>query len=249
MNCRDFEMIITTLARAQMLEGNTREKSLAHAEACARCAGRLAEDRALLAGVQAVVEDIAGESAPMRVEAALLLAFHERAGSSSHVLRMPQGRDLTRWMWAAAAAAILALLSTVVVSWLQARSFNENNQSRDRSSEPPAVITPPPAPINPTVDPDSHVASGGHHGGTRRRAIRHRGPEQGGKEIATDFLPLLDGDDLDSLESSQLVRVELPGSALIAVGLPVDAEMANAPVKADVLLGHDGLARAIRFVR
>jgi hypothetical protein len=33
------------------------------------------------------------------------------------------------------------------------------------------------------------------------------------------------------------------------VGLPVDAEMANTPVKADVLLGHDGLARAIRFVR
>ena len=60
---------------------------------------------------------------------------------------------------------------------------------------------------------------------------------------------MMDGDDLDSLDNNQLVRVELPGSALIAVGLPVDAEMANAPVKADVLLGHDGLARAIRFVR
>jgi len=38
-------------------------------------------------------------------------------------------------------------------------------------------------------------------------------------------------------------------AALIAVGLPVDAEMADTPVKADVLIGHDGLARAIRFVR
>jgi hypothetical protein len=46
-----------------------------------------------------------------------------------------------------------------------------------------------------------------------------------------------------------MVRVELPGSALGEVGLPVDPETAKTPVKADVLLGDDGLARAIRFVR
>ena len=80
-----------------------------------------------------------------------------------------------------------------------------------------------------------------------RPAIRQH--EQDAGEITTAFLPLLDGDDLDALDGSQLVRVELPGSALMAVGLPVDEEMANASVKADVLLGHDGLARAIRFIR
>ncbi|HEV8484280.1 MAG TPA: hypothetical protein VGV87_12110 [Blastocatellia bacterium] len=239
-------MIITTLAREKVLEGITREKSLAHAEACARCAGRLAEERALLAGVQAVVEDIAGESAPMRVEAALLLAFQERAGSSSHVLRMPQSRDLTRWMWAAAAAAILALVSTVVVSRLHGRSFNENNAARELSSGSPAPTTPPERIVT-GADDNRRATPGPRRREAGRHAILHH--EQGGREIATDFLPLLDGDDLSSLDSSQLVRVELPGSALIAVGLPVDAEMANTPVKADVLLGHDGLARAIRFVR
>jgi len=45
------------------------------------------------------------------------------------------------------------------------------------------------------------------------------------------------------------VRVELPGSALGEVGLPFDPETAPESVKADVVLGQDGLARAIRFVR
>ena len=60
---------------------------------------------------------------------------------------------------------------------------------------------------------------------------------------------MMEGDDLDSLERVQVVRVELPGSALSAVGLPIDAEMTREPVKADVVVGPDGLARAIRFVR
>jgi hypothetical protein len=32
-------------------------------------------------------------------------------------------------------------------------------------------------------------------------------------------------------------------------GLPVNAERAAEPVQADVLLGDDGLAQAIRFIR
>ena len=68
-------------------------------------------------------------------------------------------------------------------------------------------------------------------------------------EVVTQFFPLREGEDLTALESLQLVRVELPGSALGEVGLPVDPETANEPVKADVVLGQDGLARAGRFVR
>ena len=68
-------------------------------------------------------------------------------------------------------------------------------------------------------------------------------------EVVTQFFPLREGEDLTALESVRLVRVELPGSALSEVGLPVDPELANEPVKADVMLGQDGLARAIRFVR
>jgi hypothetical protein len=42
--------------------------------------------------------------------------------------------------------------------------------------------------------------------------------------------------------------VELPRSALLSFGLPVDPDRASERVKADVLVGGDGVARAIRFV-
>ena len=45
------------------------------------------------------------------------------------------------------------------------------------------------------------------------------------------------------------LRVELPRSALSSFGIPVNAEQSGGRVKADVLLGDDGTARAIRFVR
>jgi hypothetical protein len=68
-------------------------------------------------------------------------------------------------------------------------------------------------------------------------------------EIMTDFIPLMQGGQFAQAEGGHLVRVELPRSALVSFGLPVNYERAGGRVKADVLLGDDGIARAIRFVR
>jgi hypothetical protein len=50
-------------------------------------------------------------------------------------------------------------------------------------------------------------------------------------------------------DGGQLVRVELSRSAMLNMGLPVNMDRYGERVKADVLLGADGLARAIRFVQ
>ncbi|HEV7904882.1 MAG TPA: hypothetical protein VGO96_13655 [Pyrinomonadaceae bacterium] len=69
-------------------------------------------------------------------------------------------------------------------------------------------------------------------------------------ESVTEFISLMaDAPATSPLESGQLVRVQVPRAALASLGLPLNAERGNEPVKADVLLGGDGLARAIRFVR
>lgn len=69
-------------------------------------------------------------------------------------------------------------------------------------------------------------------------------------ESVTEFISLVaDAPAAQPLESGQLVRVQVPRAALASLGLPLNAERGNEPVKADVLLGGDGLARAIRFVR
>lgn len=69
------------------------------------------------------------------------------------------------------------------------------------------------------------------------------------EEIATDFIPLMNGGQFAPEDGGQLVRVELPRTALASFGLPVNPERAGERVKADVLMGEDGMARAIRFVR
>ncbi|HEX8294403.1 MAG TPA: hypothetical protein VF570_21790 [Pyrinomonadaceae bacterium] len=69
------------------------------------------------------------------------------------------------------------------------------------------------------------------------------------QEVATEFIPLVQGGPYAQAEEGHLVRVELPRSALASFGLPVNAESQGGRVKADVLMGEDGVARAIRFVR
>jgi hypothetical protein len=50
-------------------------------------------------------------------------------------------------------------------------------------------------------------------------------------------------------DGGQIIRVKLHRSALVKFGIPVNMERYNENVKADVLIGVDGLARAIRFVQ
>ena len=67
-------------------------------------------------------------------------------------------------------------------------------------------------------------------------------------DVTTDFLPLPHGS--VPLTDGQLVRLEVPRTALSEFGLaPESPELAEAAVLADVLVGEDGLARAVRFVR
>ncbi len=67
-------------------------------------------------------------------------------------------------------------------------------------------------------------------------------------EIATPYFPLVPGFDPDTAASGPAVRVEMPRTVLAAYGLPVNVERIDVPIQADLLIGDDGIARAIRFV-
>jgi hypothetical protein len=66
-------------------------------------------------------------------------------------------------------------------------------------------------------------------------------------EVVTDFFPLIDP--APPFRRGRILRVELPASAMRMVGLPVHEQHLNDPVQADVLIGEEGLPRAIRFVK
>ena len=60
------------------------------------------------------------------------------------------------------------------------------------------------------------------------------------------FIPLPNALQIDPSDEVDMVRMEVPRSTLIALGFPVGEDEGN--VQADVLLGGDGVARAVRFL-
>jgi hypothetical protein len=73
-------------------------------------------------------------------------------------------------------------------------------------------------------------------------------PEEVVDEVVTEYLPLPYYHVPTNTGST--VRIELPVTALVSFGLaPSDFREKDGKVQADVLVGEDGLARAVRFVR
>jgi hypothetical protein len=62
-----------------------------------------------------------------------------------------------------------------------------------------------------------------------------------------EFMPWPGARDLPPLESGELLRVDLPLSMLPALGMMPPATHGTS-VKADLIVGQDGLARAVRLV-
>jgi hypothetical protein len=280
MSCRNFETIITELARGQMLEARAKEDALAHMETCKSCARRFANEQTLTVGLRAVAASTAITDAPAHVEAALLSAFRQPSASPFVPAIAPAQSKSKRWMgWSIAAAAMILIASTFAITRLLPISPREESakrnapvsQSSPASSQTVTVKEPDvPAPgmlpvvvednpyQRPSV-PQRFTGVADRRRGTMRdarmsnrqigNAAIMENAANTSEEIATDFLPLTYGGNLSQLDDGQVVRVELPRSALHSFGLPVNAERVGERVKADVLLGHDGVARAIRFVR
>ena len=63
-----------------------------------------------------------------------------------------------------------------------------------------------------------------------------------------DFIPLPNAERIAPNEQVNMVRVEVLRSAMIPLGYAVSEEHASDTVEADVVLGADGQARAVRFL-
>lgn len=311
MNCQDFEINIAGLARGTLMDARERESALEHETVCARCAARLADERALTAGLHALASEMKDTGAGARVESALLAAFHARAGSvvvAEDASAAGPAQDFAReagqvafknFSWskalafaslaAAAAVAFFMLIPPDVSLPLKgnrstkaeqdakglsqnagATSNNElasdsSTRGSDSGAQPqnePGSVDDMAAPPSPQrrLTPIPRATQASFEKNNARGATTVSGTttikgsgggveDSGAEEIATDFIPLMQGSQFSQAEGVHLVRVELPRYALERFGLPVNAEAAGGRVKADVLLGDDGVARAIRFVR
>ena len=255
MNCNNFEAAAGDLASGRLMDATQQESALQHAASCSACAARLADERALTEGFRFLAKD-AKEEAPATVEAAVLAAFRE-APVAPAMTRFGTGRRGGLYA-AAGIAAILLIVMLLALMTSRARdSQPAEPQNAIKDPAAPQPVPSPPDPKNVQVSPEKEVAA--IPPGTKRKVGTVRPSRTASRaslnrpvrdtEIATDFIPLMNRETFSEMEGGQLMRVELPRSALMSFGLPMDMERATERIKADVVVGYDGLARAIRFVR
>ncbi|HKQ90178.1 MAG TPA: hypothetical protein VJZ77_05820 [Blastocatellia bacterium] len=255
MKCHEFEATIMSMARGQLVEAAARDTAGAHLDRCARCADAFEEQQAITAGIRVAAESLANQEPSPRVEEALRRAFRERAGRLAERRITPQPAENGRWsrrVIGAAAAAILLLALLAGADWLKSLPASQKQEATNLPATPSISA--------PGRKQDSQALAGRGRDQNRKTASNSAGPRRLSKsqgvrqnvenvnEVATRFYPLVDEGEMAPLESGMIVRVEAPASILISLGLPVTAESINRPVQADLLLGQDGLARAIRFL-
>jgi hypothetical protein len=263
MNCRDFNTVVGELADGRLMEAAARDAGLRHAAACVECAARLMHERSVSATLR-VAARAENEEAPALVKQTLLAAFTEqqkmKAAAPATVVEL-SSRRAPRWRFAvAAAAAAVVLISLALPSLLRV--------SPDASQVPPpnmfSTLTVPPVPT-PTEDVSGTAPTSGKATTPRnvtKKVASHarrytnvtRGNESGryetvAKNDSNDYLPLTYLDSATAMESGTVVRVKLSRSALISLGVPVSVERSDDLMNAEVVLGDDGVARAIRLVR
>ncbi|MEN3332314.1 MAG: hypothetical protein V7641_1679 [Blastocatellia bacterium] len=271
MTCEEFERVVTDLACEFLIEAATRKRALAHARACSRCAARLQQERALTA---ALGEAASRErtQAPARMKTALLVAFQQQMTPANLaaplVSRNESPRRWSRYLMAAAAALMLAaILLALQILHQQSKVESSTNPgpamaaqelpSKDAASQMNGVTGQ--ASRESSVTNKENVQPAARNDKTtnaprlpRRRLRPVFRPELANRtspaETVTEFIPLTAIADATAMHSGTIVRVEMPRASLIAMGLPLNAERARETVKADIVVGDDGLARAIRLV-
>jgi hypothetical protein len=68
-------------------------------------------------------------------------------------------------------------------------------------------------------------------------------------KTADEYLPLTYLAKTTAMDTGTIIRVRLSRSALVSLGLPVNLENSSDSVSAEVVMGDDGVARAIRLVQ
>lgn len=254
MNCREFAEVVVDLAREQIVVGATRTQALQHAEACASCAVRFTQEQSLLAGLQLVREALSQSAAPAYLEAQLLAALH------AQVERKPSPlAALTRWWsWQWAAVAVAALLLVALLVGIKRRTSDEPSpqQTVAHASQPPSSPTPVAARKAEVVEGKLVAVAAPPllRSVTRpRQPVRRvRTPQAPAsfspEDVTAPFYSLIEEGQMAPLESARIVRVEVPPASLVKWGVPLTETTFTQPLQADLLLGQDGLARAIRFV-
>jgi hypothetical protein len=181
-------------------------------------------------------EDSASLAAPDHLQGALVEAFRAHHSARSR----KQG-----WTWAAAAIAACLVLA------LGFRIFRPVNPTAPVVVAAPVHPSPEPAPVK-RVEPLQLANTAKGKSPVRRRvrpAVQRPAPrlsvaEATPKRDQQEFVKIPYAPPFTSYDEGQVVRVNMAGSSARRMGVPVLLDR----VQADLVVGNDGVPRAIRVV-
>jgi hypothetical protein len=178
-------------------------------------------------------EETAGQCAPAAMESDLAQAFRDH-----HRVKRAQ----RKWMWIPAAiAASLAIGFALRVS---------EPEKLEKASVPVAAKSKPPVTIETTAPLVPVAAKKRQPPTTKVRPPRVRRPlslaatKPRPQQEEEPFVQIPYAPPFTLYDEGQILRVNMTGSSVRRMGIPVAAQQ----VQADLLVGNDGLPRAVRLV-
>lgn len=230
MNCDLFEAIVDDLASDRYLEARAWEHALEHAKVCPACGERLAGMRLIAALLREQAAALQPKQAPPEVERALRIRFRQHRNLAGW------RRRKQHWTMAAVAAAILIVLTGGIL-W----KLNRTREAGGGIAPAPAVES----------HSSNSLSARSHNISTALQspfAAEREAGQQNGEE-GREFVPLPYAEGAAPLTGARVVTVRIPVSALDEIGFPVPVQASGQYVNADILIGEDGIARAIRVER
>jgi hypothetical protein len=221
MSCHRIEPHIVDLARGVTSDRDARLAR--HVLGCPICAGRLEQERAMSAALRRLARDLKEPADDPQREQTLLAMFDQvRSRPRAHA---------PIWTWLAAAGLAFA----AVLTWHLAGAPGAR-----RIGTPPIALVAPETQHREAPDPASLVIGAENLTSRPATPVRSGGAQHADfhrdeASDSTEFVAWPGATAWPPFESGELIRIDIPTE----VGV----------VQAEVLVGQDGFARAIRLVQ
>jgi hypothetical protein len=275
MTCREFKHSAASLTLWEMSQGCSKsndDKILSHADTCEACGAWLRKQRSLATSMRTLQAETAGLEAGPQVEQALLAAFRRNpamsiasapggVGQRSAALLSnpadsftPMAMRLSRFFEIGAYVAVAAAI--VVGVFLGTQLLHPSKTMTTPPQTASAAASMMPVVQKPVAEPNESgkmpvTSTGQQPAVLHNRGQRPHSPVSNQTAVAAQpalaeasqtssddgYIALMFCDPLSCSSDSQVVRMELPAASQ-------DAQ----PQIADVVVGYDGLVRAVRIV-
>jgi len=259
MTCREFKHSAASLTLWELLQAPD-EQILTHAQQCEGCGGWLQNQRTVAASLQTLQAQTAAMQAGPRVERTLLRAFRQTAAGSAPqpmVTRVsaPTAFRLSHFFEIGAYVAVAAAI--IVSVFLGIRLLQHSSRTVPVQSgiipgstrpllQKPVVAAHGDSSKLLSAVANNHVTRTARSRSQRRDSasvatatVQTVAAEESQPDADADYVALMFCDPLSCSSDSQVVRMELPANS---------AAQNSQPPVADLVVGYDGVVRAVRIV-